>query len=127
MRSLTMQFVPYSEIEQLSSVQRIYKLLSIVKKDRIVVLEGRLKKEEEADLIKITMQEIDSKFKGIELGVIYPESKDASLRQRIKQGIISFILGNRQGLTIIGPASFVKQIKRNPDKIELLMKEPKKK
>jgi hypothetical protein len=60
---LTLQFVPYTEIEQLSSARRIQKLLNIVKQNKIVLLEGRLKKEEETDLIEITMEEIDDKFK----------------------------------------------------------------
>jgi len=67
---LTLQFVPYDEIEGLSSARRIQKLLNIVKQDKIVLLEGRLKKEEETDLIEITMEEINDKFKGIELAVI---------------------------------------------------------
>ena len=33
------------------------------------------------------------------------------------------LLGNRQGLTIIGPASIVKEIKQDPDKIQLLTKD----
>ena len=60
------QFVPFQDIETLSSAKRINKLLNIVKGDKIVLMEGRLKKEEEADLIEITMEEITPKFKGIE-------------------------------------------------------------
>ena len=33
------------------------------------------------------------------------------------------MLGDRQGLTIIGPATIVSEIKKNPDKIELYTKE----
>jgi hypothetical protein len=33
-------------------------------------------------------------------------------------------LGERQGLTIIGPASIVKEIKKDPNKIQLLTKPP---
>ena len=48
---VTFQFVPYQEIESLTSNKRLSKLLGIVKENKIVVMEGRLKKEEEADLI----------------------------------------------------------------------------
>ena len=41
---LTLQFVPYTEIESLSSVGRIRKLLNITKENRIVLLQGRLRK-----------------------------------------------------------------------------------
>src|SRR3989344_8524177 len=74
--SLTLQFVPYNEIEGLSSIGRINKLLKIAKENKIVLLEGRLKKEEEAELIKTTMEEINEEFRGIELAVIYPTKKD---------------------------------------------------
>jgi len=121
---LTLRFVPYAEIEYLSSAKRIHKLLEMVKEEKIVLLEGRLKREEEADLIEITMENIDAKFKGIELAVINPEKKDTlSLIRKVKSGFINMVLGDRQGLTVIGPATVVSEIKKNPDKIELYTKE----
>lgn len=124
---VTIQFVPYSEIEALSSVGRIRKILNIAKEDKIVMLQGRLKKEEEAELIKTTMEEINNEFKGIELSVIYPDEKKGSTAYMFKRDLINMLLGDRQGLTIVGPASVVKDIKKNPNKIELLTRESKKK
>jgi len=86
----------------------------------------RLKKEEETDLISIAMEEFGSKFKGIELAVIDPETKDQSGMKKVRSNFFGFLLGDRQGLTIIGPASIVKEIKKDPDKIELLTKEARK-
>lgn len=122
---LTLQFVPYDEIEGMSSARRIQKLLNIVKQDKIVLLEGRLKKEEETDLIEITMEEIDDKFKGIELAVIDSQQEVAGF-ERIRKGFYSLLLGDRKGMTIIGPATVVKEIKKNPNKIELFTQEAKK-
>lgn len=116
---VTFQFIPYQDIEGLSSYKRITKLLNIVKENKIVILEGRLKKEEEADLIETTMSEISQKFKGIELSVIYPDQSKGDALQKIRGQMTSLLLGDRQGLTIIGPASIVKKIEKNPDKIEL--------
>ena len=116
---LTLQFVPYTEIENLGSARRVKRLLDLVKDDKIVLLEGRLKKEEETDLIEITMEEIDEKFKGIELAVINPDNKEGPFFSNIKRGVLSMLLGNRIGFTIIGPATVVKQIKKDPDKIQL--------
>lgn len=124
---LTLQFIPYADIEDLSSARRIKRLLDIVKTEKIILLEGRLKREEEKDLITITMEEIDERFKGIELAVIYPEKKDLSFLKQIKKGMLSMILGDRQGFTIIGPASIVKEIKKDPDKIQLFTEEEAKK
>jgi hypothetical protein len=122
---LTLQFVPYTEIEDLGPARRVKKVLDIAKENKIVLLEGRLKKEEEADLIAITMEEIDDKFKGIELAVINPQKKDLNFFKSIKAGMINLLLGDRQGFTIIGPATVVKEIKKDPDKIQLYTKENK--
>ncbi|MBN2566948.1 DUF2073 domain-containing protein [Candidatus Woesearchaeota archaeon] len=120
---LTLQFLPYSEIEHLNSSKRIKRLLSIVKEEKIVLLEGRLKKQEETELIKRTMEEISNGFRGIELSVIYPENKEDALFTKIKKGLISALLGDRQGFTIIGPATIIKEIKQAPNKIQLLTEE----
>lgn len=119
---LTLQFLPYTEIEGLPSAKRIQKLLDLVKTDKILLLEGRLKSEEEAELIRRTMEEIDSKFTGIELSVIYPESKNTAAFAKLKQGLINMVLGDRRGMTIIGPANVVEEIKQDPDKIQLFTK-----
>ena len=123
---VTFQFVPYQEIEGLSSAKRINKLLKIVKENKIVLLQGRLKKEEEADLIEITMEEVTEKFKGVELSVIYPEkSLEGDMLSKMKSGFMNTLLGDRQGFTVIGPASIIKKIEKNPNKIELFTQEKK--
>ena len=116
---VTFQFIPYNDVEGLSSVKRVNKLLNVVKENKIVIMEGRLRKEEEADLIEITMEEISPKFKGIELSVVYPDKRKQDFGQKIKGTFASLLLGDRTGMTIIGPASIVKKIEQNPDKIEL--------
>tara|TARA_Y100000310_G_scaffold344894_1_gene460295 strand:- start:3034 stop:3447 length:414 start_codon:yes stop_codon:yes gene_type:complete len=116
---VTFQYIPYQEVENLSSAKRVVKLLNIVKENKIVLMEGRLKKQEEADLIEITMEEISNKFKGIELSVIYPNKEKQDTMQRVKGVFANVLLGDRLGMTIIGPASVIKRIEQNPDKIEL--------
>ncbi|MBS3162451.1 DUF2073 domain-containing protein [Candidatus Woesearchaeota archaeon] len=115
---LTFQYVPFNEIQNLSSERRISKILGIVKRNKIVLMQGRLKSNEETALIERTMQEVSKEFKGIELCTIYPNSEKNKTAQ-FKQMILKVVMGDRDGLTIIGPATVVKEIKRNPDKIEL--------
>ena len=124
-----LQFMPYSEIEDLSAVGRIRKLLNVAKQNKIVLLQGRLKKEEEAELIKATMEEINKEFKGIELAVIDPNADRDKIGgfKKFKTGFVGLLLGDRQGMTIIGPASIVKEIKKDPNKIELLTNDTKNK
>jgi|TARA_Y100000310_G_scaffold93932_1_gene91520 hypothetical protein len=124
---VTLQFVPYHEIEDLGSARRVKKLIDIVKENKIVLLQGRLKKEEETDLISIAMEEFGSRFKGIELAVINPGDKDTVGVKKLRSNLFGFLLGDRQGLTIIGPANIVTEIKKDPNKIELFTKEARKK
>ena len=119
MVSLTLQFVPYSDIESLSTQERISKLIDIVKHKSVVLMEGRLKPEEETKLIQKTMREINKSFKGIELCTIYPEDRNLDFFKKVRKNFTSAILGDREGLTIIGPASVVKEIRRDPEKIHL--------
>ena len=95
---VTFQFVPYEDIESMGSSRRISKLLNIVKQGKIVLLQGRLRKDEEADLIETTMEHIDERFHGIELSVIQPGKSKSDTWTKIRSFMINTILGDRQGL-----------------------------
>ena len=60
-------------------------------------------------------------FRGIELAVI-SGNENESVFEKFKKSILNAISGGDFGaITIIGPATIVKDIKRNPKKIELLL------
>jgi hypothetical protein len=87
-------------------------------------LQGRLKSEEETRLIGDTMAMIGhvKGFKGIELAVISGNGGEGFI-DRLRKGIVNAIAkGDLGAVTVIGPATIVKEIKRNPKKIELLLK-----
>jgi hypothetical protein len=123
-RGLTLQFVPYSEIANLESVERIKKLLKIVLDNKVVILQGRLKQEEETRLIEDTMIMIGNikGFKGVELEVISQNNEKMTLLQKMKSGIAKALIGNQDALTIIGPATVVKEMKKDPQKLEVMMR-----
>ncbi len=123
---VTLHFMPYSEIESLSGLGRIKKILNIAKQNKIVLLQGRLKKEEETELIKTTMEEINKSFKGIEIAVIEPGQAAKSGLQKFKYDMLNLFFGEQQGLTVVGPANVVKRIRKDPNKIELLTREARK-
>ena len=115
---LTLQFVPMDEISNLDSERKIMKLLKIIKEDKIIMMEGRLSSKEETELIERTMEEIDKKFKGIEIASLEPKgSKDIS--SFLKEGFFRLIFGNKRGMTVMGPANVIKEIKRDPNKLML--------
>ena len=79
--------------------------------------------EEETRLIEDTMAMIEhvKNFKGIELAVISGNGNDGFF-SKMKIGLANILSGGDLGaITIIGPATIVKEIKRNPKKIELLL------
>lgn len=125
---LTLQYMPYAEIEALESEERVTKILEVVKQNRIVLLEGRLSKGEETELIKQTMESIDDEFKGIEIGTIDPSAKEGvAFLEKVKKSMVNMLIGDRLGVTIIGPASIVKEIKQDPEKIQVFTEIGKKK
>lgn len=122
-KGFSIQFIPYSEIRDLDSNERIKKILGIVLGNNILFLQGRLKAEEETRLIGDTMAMIEhvKGFKGIELAVISGNG-GGGIMDRMRNGMIKALSkGDLGAITIIGPATIVKEIKRNPKKIELLL------
>jgi len=122
-KGLTIQFVPYTEIEMLKSGERIRKLLNIILGNRIIILQGKLSSEEEARLIEDTMAMVGhvKNFRGIELATLNPNSNNLGFFGKMRHGLAK-ALGAQEAITIIGPASIVREMKRDPRKIEILMK-----
>jgi len=122
-KGLTLHFMPYSEIARLESVERIKKLLKIILTNKVVVLQGRLTNEEETRLIEDTMIMVGNikGFKGVELAVI-EQGNDLSAMEKLRFGLAKAISGQQNALTIIGPATIVKEMKRNPKKLEVMMR-----
>lgn len=123
LKELTIQFIPYTEIEMLGSGERVKKLLNIVLRNKIIILQGRLTIDEETRLIEDTMAIVGhvKNFKGIELAALNPNSENLGLINRFKHGLVR-ALGGQESITIIGPASIVREMKKDPKKIEILMK-----
>lgn len=122
-KGVNLQIIPYSEIRDLSVAERIKKILNLVLGNRVIILQGRLRAEEEIRLIEDTIAMIDhvKNFKGIELAVIEPDMSDHSFFTKMKKSIASSLVGYHNSLTIIGPASIVKEIKKDPKKLEVLL------
>ncbi len=123
LKGLTIQFIPYTEIENLKSGERIKKILKIVLGNKIIILQGRLWPEEETRLIEDTMVMVEhvKNFKGIELATINPNSNNLGFFGKMRHGLAR-ALGAQEAITIIGPASIVREMKRDPKKVEVMMR-----
>ncbi len=122
-KMLSLQFIPYNQIASLSSDKKIIKILKLVKEENIVLMEGQLTKEEETELIKKTMEQIKGRFRGIEISTIEYEQNNNAFFEKFKKFVYTYVLREKRGFTIIGPASIIKEIKRDPNKIQLLTKD----
>jgi hypothetical protein len=122
-KGVSLQIIPFSEIKELSITDRIKKILKLVLSGKVIILQGRLRVEEEIRLIEDTMAMVDhiKTFKGIELAVIEPDMGNESMFMKIRKGIAHTLVGHHNSLTIIGPASIVKEIKKDPKKLEVLL------
>jgi hypothetical protein len=123
-KSISLQFVPHTEIAYLSSFKRIKFLVDLAIQNKILLVQGSLESTEQADLIEETMRRIkgSSKFKGIEIATFVPQNKGLSMFDALKEGVARALIGDRDQFTIIGPASLVREIKKDPTKIELLLR-----
>ncbi len=123
-KGLTLQFIPFSEIAKLDSVERIKKLLKIILDNKVVILQGKLKPEEETRLIEDTMIMVGNikGFKGVELAVISSDKQDLGVVGKMKFGLAKALTGQQNAMTIIGPATIVKEMKKDPKKLEVMMR-----
>jgi len=123
-KDLTIHFMPYSEIAHEDAISRIKKIMGLILQNRIIILQGRLKPEEETKLIEHTMTLVGNikGFQGVEIAVLSGDSDTRGLFEKVRHNIARILVGEQDAVTIIGPATIVKEIKRDPKKIELMLK-----
>jgi hypothetical protein len=118
--------MPFMELKGLTLNRKLQKILRSVKQDKILFIDGKLPPVEESELIRRTMEEIDRKFKGIEICSVDGYRSEKAWGERIKNYFATTIFGINTGFTVIGPASVIKEIRKDPSKIELLTFDKKK-
>lgn len=123
-KELSLHVMPFADVQDLSIAERVKKILKLVLDNKIVLLQGRLRPEEEARLIEDTMALVDhvKNFQGIELAVVEPNLRDQSIFTKAKYGFAKILVGDSNALTIIGPASLIREIKKDPSKIDLFFR-----
>ena len=122
-KGLTIHFMPYSEIAHEDAIGRIKKIMGIVLKNKIVILQGKLKPDEEVRLIENSMTLIGNieGFQGIEVAGLSGDNENRGLFEKVRHNIAKILVGEQDAITIIGPASVVKDITKDPKKLELML------
>ena len=114
---LILQYIPFHELQGLTTAEKIRKILKSVKEDKIILVDGKLAPMEESELIKATMEQIDRKFKGIEICSVDYQVRSEHFFDYLKRTIAHMLLNKNAGVTVIGPASVIKEIRKDPNKI----------
>jgi len=122
-KELTIHFMPYSEIANQGTLDRIKKIMGVILQNKIIILQGRLYPEEETKLIEHTMTLIGNikGFQGVEIATVSNDA-EKNLFEKVRYNIAKILIGEQDAVTIIGPATIIREIKRNPKKIELMLK-----
>jgi len=115
------QVLSYELTRALSSESKLKKILEIVKTGDIVMLEGKLTSEEETTLISRALKNVSGKFSGIEIAFLGTHTSKTII-DKIKEKLLNFIAQGRFGITVIGPSKKIKEIKMDPQKLEILLK-----
>lgn len=111
MTGLKMDFLSSTALTNRTSLEKISMIVERVKNGDLVVIEGGLTPEEEAELIETTMREIDvENFMGID---IYTLEKD-------KSSFFGLSRKKTVGITIIGPANVMKAVKRKSNFLSMI-------
>jgi hypothetical protein len=111
MNGLKMDFLSSDALLSQSSMEKVSMIVDRVKGGDLVVIEGGLSPEEEAELIETTMREIDiENFVGIDIFTLEKDQK--TLFGMSSKKIV--------GLTIIGPANVMKTVKKKSNFISMI-------
>lgn len=131
---LKMDFVSSATLDSKTGKKRINFILNKVKDGSILVVNGVLTPDEEMDLIKETMRRVDDGFPGIEVCSMKKNVKGwkqffealSNGREKLSRSIWSGITGKqpktrlKTGITLIGPAKIIKNIKKKPDSFSVI-------
>src|SRR3989338_8228940 len=102
LKGLRIHVIPFSEVRDLGIAERVRKILNLILGNKIVILHGRLRAEEEARLIEDTMAMVDHvpNFRGIELAVVEPDMRGESIIVKMKYGLAKRLVGDNSALTV---------------------------
>ena len=111
----------YDVIKNLSVEKKVKKIVDICRLGEIVMIEGSITPEVEYEITKYALKKIDSKFSGVEIGFLKSSQTDSFI-EKIRSKILNLIAKNRFGVTVIGPSKIIKDIKMDPNKLEIFLK-----
>ncbi len=121
MKKISIKFIPYEKMKK--NMELVFDEL---KRGSIVIIDSKLSPEEESEIITKTMENVDLKFKGIEISTMdvsvdRNESSGGKFTTLIVEKLRRILTGRERGITIIGSANLVKKIEKTPEELLLYM------
>ena len=113
-KGLKIDFISVRALASMPMDKKIASILKKVRENHIVVLDEALDIMEEMKLVTSTMEGIDENFKGIEFCTL---PRKGNIAMEFAEKSLEKLTGKqlpRAGLTLVGPATIIKGIKRDP-------------
>jgi hypothetical protein len=119
MDGIQMDLISEDKLDAMTSMEKVRLILDEVRNGKILVLEKGLTPNEQTKLIELTMTEIaPDDFSGIEIESYPVKQSDNFLNKLLGKTTL------KTRLTVIGPASQLKTIKKERDLIRTLVSAP---
>ena len=116
--NLKIKFIPYERFKR----NKFRSFMKDLQESTILLIDAKLTPDEETHVIKETMRKVSGRFSGIELNSLeLSNGKKLSNFEKVKNTVIEKMTGKKRGLTVIGPAKTVRQIRKNPEELLLYM------
>jgi len=115
-KQLKIVFLPTKQLYEKKDNEIFKKIINEVQQGNIVLIEKNISPLFEGQLIKETMKNVSDTFEGIEFVRLDLNEKNKNTFEAIKTTISKLLVGERV-LTLIGPSSIIKNIKRDPNAI----------
>ena len=121
-KNIDMEFITFEKLRGMTIKEQVRFIIKKVKDKKILIFDSRLNPEEEAKLISETMKKINKKFTGIEICSLNSTKREEDWKEKLKNFFFKILTGKNRGVSIIGPANIIKNIKRDPDNIIIQMR-----
>lgn len=112
---LKIRYISIDRLNSLKTQSKIDLIIRHIKDNNIIIIDGRLKSKDEAELIRRTMTDLHKDFQifhGVEMASLQDSFKT-------KTNLMNFFRKESKGITIIGPASIITGMKQQSDHIEM--------
>ena len=120
-KKINLEFIPFEHLQKMNLKEKVKYIIKKTQENKILIFDSKLTPQEEVKLISETMKHINNKFKGVEISSLY-QNNDNGIMSKVKDILFKYLTGKNRGTSIIGPAKLIKEIKRDPEKISILMK-----